>query len=158
MLPKKQPSKSASCSASLTVPELDQSKTTVLNTLASAHSRRSYKHAIEKFIAWYCAEPRLGFNRSVVVRYRSALEDLSVSAATVLFLIAQTNALADDLTGCWVGQVNKETTYLYFRSNSSCTFNQQENCEVSGILEAPAAPPSSVPRGHDNVLYHSLPE
>jgi hypothetical protein len=33
MLPKKQPSKSASCSASLTVPELDQSKTTVLNTL-----------------------------------------------------------------------------------------------------------------------------
>jgi hypothetical protein len=60
MLPKKQPSKSPSCS-SLTVPELDQSKTTVLNTLASAHSRRSYKHAIEKFIAWYCAEPRLGF-------------------------------------------------------------------------------------------------
>jgi hypothetical protein len=40
MLPKKQPTKSASCSASLTVPELDQSKTTVLNTLASAHSRR----------------------------------------------------------------------------------------------------------------------
>jgi hypothetical protein len=51
MSPKKQPSKSASCSASLTVPEVDQSKTTVLNTLASAHSRRSYKHAIEKFIA-----------------------------------------------------------------------------------------------------------
>lgn len=72
-----------SCSASLTVPELDQSKTTVLNTLASAHSRRSYKHAIEKFIAWYCSEPRLGFNRSVVVRYRSFLEGLSLSAATI---------------------------------------------------------------------------
>ena len=56
------------CSASPTVPELDQSETTVLNTLASAHSRRSYKHAIEKFIAWYCSEPRLGLNRSVVVR------------------------------------------------------------------------------------------
>lgn len=53
MLPKKQPSKSASCSASLTVPELDESKTIVLNMLASAHSRRSYRHAIEKFIAWY---------------------------------------------------------------------------------------------------------
>ena len=83
MLPKKQPSKSASCSASLTVPELDQSKTTVLNTLASAHSRRSYKHAIEEFIVWYCSEPRLGFNRSVVVRYRSFLESLALSAATV---------------------------------------------------------------------------
>ena len=49
--------------ANLTVPELEQSKTTVLDTLASAHSRRTYKNAIEKFIAWYCSEPRLGFNR-----------------------------------------------------------------------------------------------
>jgi hypothetical protein len=55
MSTKKRPSKSESCSASLTVPELDQSKTTVLNTLASVHSRRSYKHAIEKFIAWFCS-------------------------------------------------------------------------------------------------------
>jgi len=29
-------------SASLTIPELEQSKTAVLNTLASEHSRRSY--------------------------------------------------------------------------------------------------------------------
>jgi hypothetical protein len=36
MLPKKQSSKSASCSASLTVPELDQSKTNAVNRLASA--------------------------------------------------------------------------------------------------------------------------
>jgi hypothetical protein len=70
MSPKKQPRKFASCSASLTVPKLEQSKTTVLNVLASAHSRRSYKHAIEKVISWYCSEPRLGFNRSVVVRYQ----------------------------------------------------------------------------------------
>jgi hypothetical protein len=61
MSPQKQPRKFDSCSASLTVPELEQSKETVLNMLASAHSRRSYKHAIEKFIAWYCSEPRLGF-------------------------------------------------------------------------------------------------
>jgi hypothetical protein len=48
---KKQTHEPASRCVSLTVPELEQSKTTVLNTLASAHSRRSYKHAIEKFIA-----------------------------------------------------------------------------------------------------------
>jgi hypothetical protein len=83
MFPQKQLRKFAGCSASLTVPELEQSKSTVLNMLASAHSRRSYKHAIEKFIAWYCSEPRLGFNRSVVVRYRSFLEGLSLSAATI---------------------------------------------------------------------------
>jgi hypothetical protein len=56
MLPKKQRSESAIC-LSLTVPELDQSKIAVLNMLASAHSRRSYKHAIERFMAWYCSEP-----------------------------------------------------------------------------------------------------
>jgi integrase len=96
MSPQKQPRKSASCSASLTVPELEQSKTTVLNTLPSAHSRRSYKHAVEKFIAWYCSEPRLGFNRSVVLRYRSFLEGLSLSAATINLHLSAIRRLADE--------------------------------------------------------------
>jgi hypothetical protein len=50
-----------------TIPELEQSKAAVLNTLASQHSRRSYEHAIDRFVSWYCSEPRLAFNRSVVV-------------------------------------------------------------------------------------------
>jgi hypothetical protein len=54
----------------LTLPELDQSKTSVMNTLGSLQSRRSYQHAIEEFIAWYCSEPRLALNRIVVLRYR----------------------------------------------------------------------------------------
>jgi hypothetical protein len=57
--------------ASLTLPELEQSKTTILDAPISAHSPRAYKHAIETFMAWYCSELRLGFNRFVVVRYRS---------------------------------------------------------------------------------------
>ena len=65
MLTQKQPN-SASISATATIPELQQSKTAVLNTLTSQHSRRSYEYAIERFIAWYCSEPRLTFNRSVV--------------------------------------------------------------------------------------------
>jgi hypothetical protein len=96
MSSKKQPRKSASCTASLTVPELEQSKTTVLNMLASAHSRRSYKHAIEEFIAWYCSEPRLGFNRSAVVPYRSFLEGLSLSAATINLHLSAIRRLADE--------------------------------------------------------------
>ena len=63
-------------STGLTVPELEQSKENVLATLPSAHSRRSYEHAISKFIDWYCSEPRLGLNRAAVVRYRSFLESL----------------------------------------------------------------------------------
>src|SRR5258707_5720972 len=96
MSPQKQPRKSVSCSSSLTVPELEQSKTTVLNMLASAHSRRSYKHAIEKFISWYCSEPRLCFNRSVVARYRSFLEGLSLLAATINLHLSAIRRLADE--------------------------------------------------------------
>jgi site-specific recombinase XerC len=56
------------------LPDLDHSKTAVLNSLTSPGSRRVYQHAIERFIAWYCSEPRLAFNRIVVVRYRIFLE------------------------------------------------------------------------------------
>ena len=85
------------CAASvLTLPELEQSKTTVLSTLVSAHSRRSYKHAIEKFIDWYCSEPRLGFNRPVVVQYRSFLERCSLSAATINLHLSAIRRLADE--------------------------------------------------------------
>jgi hypothetical protein len=55
----------------------------VLNSLASPGSRRAYQFAIEEFIAWYCSEPRLAFNRIVVVRYRMHLEARGLSAATL---------------------------------------------------------------------------
>ena len=87
---------SVSLSATATIPELQQSKTAVLNTLASRHSRRSYEYAIDRFIAWYCSEPRLEFNRSVVVRYRSFLERLSLSAATINLHLSAIRRLADE--------------------------------------------------------------
>jgi integrase len=95
MVPQKQPN-SAGHSAILSIPELEQSKTAVLNTLASMHSRRSYEYAIDRFIAWYCSEPRLTFNRSVVVRYRSFLERLSLSAATINLRLSAIRRLADE--------------------------------------------------------------
>src|SRR5271169_467479 len=95
MLTQKQPN-SVSLSATATIPELQQSKTAVLNTLASHHSRRSYEYAIERFIAWYCSEPRLTFNRSVVVKYRSFLERLSLSAATINLHLSAIRRLADE--------------------------------------------------------------
>jgi integrase len=82
--------------ATVTLPELEQSKTAVLNTLASQHSRRSYEYAIDRFIAWYCSEPRLTFNRSVVVRYRSFLKRLSLSAATINLHLSAIRRLADE--------------------------------------------------------------
>jgi integrase len=87
---------SLALSSAATIPELQQSKIAVLNTLASQHSRRSYEYAIDRFIAWYCSEPRLEFNRSIVVRYRSFLERLSLSAATINLHLSAIRRLADE--------------------------------------------------------------
>lgn len=54
----------------LRIPDLAHSKSAVLNSLGSESSHRTYDHAIDKFIEWYCSEPRLAFNRTVVLRYR----------------------------------------------------------------------------------------
>jgi site-specific recombinase XerD len=95
MLSENQP-ESVGRSATLTIPELEQSKAAVLNSLASQHSRRSYEYAIERFIAWYCSEPRLTFNRAVVVKYRSFLERRSLSAATINLHLSAIRRLADE--------------------------------------------------------------
>jgi hypothetical protein len=67
----------------LRLPDLDHSKAAVLNSLTSPGSRRVYRYAIEQFIAWYCSEPRLAFNRIVVVRYRMYLEGRGLAANTI---------------------------------------------------------------------------
>ena len=67
----------------LTLPELEQSKTFVLNTLGSLQSRRSYQHAMDEFIAWYCSEPRLALNRIVVLRYRMYRSFLAIAASSL---------------------------------------------------------------------------
>jgi len=56
----------------LGLPDLDHSKSAVLDSLRSPESKRGYRHAIDEFIQWYCSEPRLSFNRVVVTRYLSA--------------------------------------------------------------------------------------
>ena len=50
----------------LALPDLEQSKTAVLNSLTSRSGQRSYDHAIADFGQWYCSEPRLAFKRTVV--------------------------------------------------------------------------------------------
>jgi hypothetical protein len=58
----------------LRLPDLEHAKAAVLNSLTSADAQRGYRHAIDEFVDWYCSEPRLAFNRIVVLRYRSYLE------------------------------------------------------------------------------------
>src|SRR5712675_1917776 len=60
--------------------DLEHSKTAVLNSLTSQDAQRGYRHAIDDFVDWYCSEPRLAFNRIVVLRYRSYLESRSTGS------------------------------------------------------------------------------
>ena len=64
----------------LALPDLEQSKAAVLNTLTSKSGQRSYDRAITDFVEWYGSEPRLAFNRTVVLRYRIYLEQKQYAA------------------------------------------------------------------------------
>ncbi len=81
---------------SLRLPDLDHCKRTVLNSLGSPASRRVYEYAIDQFIAWYCSEPRLAFNRIVVVRYRMHLESRGLAANTINQQLAAVRRLAHE--------------------------------------------------------------
>ena len=80
----------------LRLPDLDHSKMAVLNSLTSPSSRRVYQYAIDQFIAWYCSEPRLAFNRVVVVRYRMHLESRKLAANTINQQLAAVRRLAHE--------------------------------------------------------------
>jgi site-specific recombinase XerD len=80
----------------LRLPDLDHCKASVLNSLGSPASRRVYEYAIDQFIAWYCSEPRLAFNRIVVVRYRMYLESRRLAANTINQQLAAVRRLAHE--------------------------------------------------------------
>src|SRR5947209_15113764 len=72
----------------LRLPDLDQAKSAVLNSLSSIDAQRGYRNAIEEFIEWYCSEPRLSFSKSVVLRYRIHLESRHLAHGTVNLRLA----------------------------------------------------------------------
>jgi hypothetical protein len=72
----------------------------VLNSLTSRSSQRSYDHAIREFIDWYCSEPRLAFNKTVVTRYRISLEQHSYASSTINLRLAAVRRLAYEAADC----------------------------------------------------------
>ena len=78
----------------LALPDLEQAKAAVLNSLTSASGQRTYDHAITEFVAWYCSEPRLAFNRTVVLRYRIHLEQRHYAPATINLRLAAVRRVA----------------------------------------------------------------
>jgi site-specific recombinase XerD len=78
----------------LGLPDRDQAKAAVLNSLRSPESQRGYRHSIHEFIAWYCSEPRLSFNKTVVTRYRIHLETRQLAPGTINVRLAAVRRLA----------------------------------------------------------------
>jgi len=84
----------------LKLPDLEQSKSAVLNSLTSPSSQRSYGHAIREFIDWYRSEPRLAFNKTVVTRYRISLEQRQYAPSTINLRLAAVRRLAYEAADC----------------------------------------------------------
>jgi len=78
----------------LGLPDLEHVKSAVLVSLRSPESQRSYRRSIEDFVSWYCSEPRLSFNKTVVTRYRIHLEDKLLSPGTINVRLAAVRRLA----------------------------------------------------------------
>ena len=84
----------------LRLPDLDQAKAAVLNSLSSQDAQRGYRHAMDEFIEWYCSEPRLSFSRTVVVRYRMHLESRKLVPGTVNLRLGAVRRLAYEASDC----------------------------------------------------------
>jgi integrase len=78
----------------LALPDLEHAKSAVVNSLSSASGQRTYAHAIDEFVGWYCSEPRLAFNRTVVLRYRIFLEERAFAPATINLRLAAVRRIA----------------------------------------------------------------
>ena len=78
----------------LALPDLEQSKAAVLNSLTSKSGQRTYNRAITDFVDWYCSEPRLALNRTVVLRYRIYLEQKQYAPTTINLRLAAVRRVA----------------------------------------------------------------
>ena len=63
-------------------------------------AQRGYRHAIDEFVDWYCSEPRLAFNRIVVLRYRTHLESRGLAPGTVNLRLGAVHRLAYEAADC----------------------------------------------------------
>ena len=81
-MPKSQSRKKKSPKRVLALPDLEQAKMAVLNSLTIRQRPADLPARDCEFVAWGCSEPRLAFNRTVVLRYRIHLEQRHYAPAT----------------------------------------------------------------------------
>jgi len=84
----------------LRLSDLEHAKAAVLNSLNSTDAKRGYRPAIDEFVEWYCSEPRLAFNRIVVLRYRSHLESRQLAPGIINVRLGAVRRLAYEAADC----------------------------------------------------------
>src|SRR5215469_5223080 len=84
----------------LRLPDFEAAKSAVLNGLSRPDAQRSYRHAIDEFVDWYCPEPRLSFSKTVVLRYRMHLESRNLAPGTVNLRLGAVRRLAYEAADC----------------------------------------------------------
>jgi site-specific recombinase XerD len=84
----------------LKLPDLEQFKSAVLNSLISISSQQTYDHAIREFIEWDCSEPRLAFDKTGVTRYRISLEQPHYASTTINLRLAAVRRLSYEAADC----------------------------------------------------------
>jgi hypothetical protein len=78
----------------LRLADFEKSKNAALHSPGAVSSQELYGHAIDEFIGRYCSEPRLAFNRTVVLRYRFFVEQKSFVPSTINVRLAAVRHLA----------------------------------------------------------------
>ena len=100
---KRKPHSRTKCSTTksvLRLPDLEHARAAVLNSLISPDAQRGYRHAINEFVDWYCSEPRLAFNRIVVLRHRSHLESRQLAPGPINLRLGAVRRLAYEAADC----------------------------------------------------------
>ena len=92
--------KRRSAKSILRLPDLEAAKSGVLNSLSCPDAQRSYRHAIDEFVEWYCSEPRLSFSKTVVVRYRMHLESRRLAPSAINLRLGAVRRLAYEAADC----------------------------------------------------------
>jgi len=94
-----------------------------------------YRHAIDEFVDWYCSEPRLAFNKQVVVRYRMHPDSRHLAPRTINLRLGAVRRLA----------------YLHFRPALDCSDRNARNSEK---LALPTGCSLRIATNHPKSRFH----
>jgi hypothetical protein len=118
----------------LGLPDLDHSKSAVLDSLRSPESKRGYRHAIDEFIQWYCSEPQHSFNRVIVTRYRIFLENRQLAGGNDQWTTRRCTAARLRSRGRWLAQSGTRCWH------PTCERCQEVRCEAWELANSRRGP------------------